>query len=524
MIANASFYFCQNQILTLMKRKIFTNVKLILGLLIPLAFIRPVYSQSGTDTLAPQVTNLKDKISGIEERITNMETDVAKLTKIHLSGYIQAQWLQFEASNVYPNNTFMIRRARVKVSYEPANGLIFALEPDFTPGNITIKNAYVQVNDPWLKTFALWAGKFDRPNYEVETSSSALDFPERSRVITTLYPDEKDIGIKLEVLPHKTHLKVQLALLNGNQGYTYSDAAGNVINAPQTNTDFDNHKDFVARATYAFKLGHWGGLTVGGTGYFGGIKANSNDLLNSDYTYNKAESNAGSVIKRTWYGAELQFYADVLGGLTLKGEYIMGINGAPGYYSPSSTVYGGTTATTKNDTLTLTSLTTVTKSLRPAIERNFSGYYISLVKNIGKRNQIGIRYDFYDPNTKITTDSIGAVTAKYSKSTTVVTDKYTYSGSGPVVRNDAQTKTITNNSLASGTGDIAYGTWTFCWTYYFDDNIKFQVGYAIPMNQTVAKANQLTQNYSVNNSTGAYYDYSNQLKQNLLTVRLQVKF
>jgi hypothetical protein len=511
--------------MNLMKRKTYTKFLLPLGLLIPMALVKPVYSQSGTDTLAQQVVTLKDKITSVDEKLTDALVDLSKLTKIHISGYIQAQWLQSEASNVYPNNTFMIRRARVKVTYEPANGLVFALEPDFAPGNLSIKNAYVQVNDPWLKTFALWAGKFDRPNYEVETSSSALDFPERTRLISTLYPDEKAIGAKLEIMPRKTHLKIQLALLNGNEGYTYTDAVGNTINAAQNNQDFDNHKDFVARATYAFKLGKWGGLTIGGHAYMGGVKANANDLLNSDYTYNKTESNAGNVIKRTWFGGEVQFYADLLGGLTLKGEFITGANGAPGYYSatPTTSVVGPVTATTKNDTLTLTTLTTNTLLFRPAIERNFMGYYISFVKNIGKRNQIAIRYDFYDPNTKITTDSIGAVTAKYSKSTTTVTDKYSYNGSGPVIRNDAQTKTVTTNSLASGTADIAYGTWSFCWTYFFDDNIKFQVGYAIPMNQTVAKANQLTQKYTTNNVAGVY-DYNNVLKQNLLTVRLQVKF
>ena len=168
---------------------------------------------NSTDTLPQQVSTLRDRINGFEDRITTAEGDLSKLTKIKLSGYIQAQYFNYEQSSNYPYNNFMIRRARVKVTYEATDGVAFVLEPDFQPGNFTIKNAYAQINEPWLKTFSLWAGKFDRPNYEVEYSSSNLECLERSKVITTLYPDEKAIGFKLEVMPRKTHLKIQLALL-----------------------------------------------------------------------------------------------------------------------------------------------------------------------------------------------------------------------------------------------------------------------------------------------------------------------
>ena len=299
----------------------------------------------------------------------------------------------------------MVRRARVKVTYEPATGVAFVLEPDFAPGNLSIKNAYARINEPWLKTFSLWAGKFDRPNYEVEYSSSDLECLERSRVITTLYPDEKAIGFKLEVMPRKTHLKIQLAVLNGNEGYTYTDANGNTINAAQNNLDFDNIKDLMLRATYGFKLGRIGGLSIGAHGYYGGVKANSSDLLSSDYTFNKSETNQGNSVPRHWAGVEAQLYLDVLGGLALKGEYIMGINGAPGSYVKNAVV-NSTSYSMKHDTLAQTNTATTTTAIIPAIERNFTGYYVYLIKNIGKRNQIAVRYDYYNPNTKIKVDSI----------------------------------------------------------------------------------------------------------------------
>lgn len=474
------------------------------------------------DTLKEKVSTLRDRISGIEERVATTEADLSKLTKIKLSGYIQAQYLHYEASNVYPADVFQLRRVRFKLQYEPVNGVVFVLQPDFTPGNITLKDAYAQVNEPWMKTFSLWAGKFNRPNYEVEYSSSNREVPERSRVIRAIYPDERATGAKLEINPPSLPLKVQLALFNGNDGLTITDASGTNINP--LNNDFDNHKDFMGRVTYSFKLAQVGALTIGAHAYYGKIKANTTDLLNSDYSYNKSLSGVGDLIKKNWVGFEGQLYLDLLGGLALKGEYIFGVNGTPGYTSKTSVV-SPMTSSIKGDTLTLTTVTTNTVNNRPAIEKNFSGYYVYLVKNIGKRHQIAVRYDYYDPNSKLTSDQIGL--AKWDVGKTTVTDKITYMGTNPVVATDAQTKTVLVNNLKSSTGDIKYQTITLGYSYYFDDNIKLMLGYEIPLNKKVGVnsngVGNVTSSYTVNGETGVY-DFSKSIPQNVFTARLQVKF
>ena len=475
------------------------------------------------DTLKDNVGTLRDKISGIEERIATAESDLAKLTKIKLSGYIQAQYLHYEASGAYPADVFMLRRVRIKFQYEPVNGVVFVLQPDFVPGNITLKDAYVQLNDRWLKTFSLYAGKFNRPDYEVEYSSSSREVPERSRVIRAIYPDERATGAKLEIAPPKIPLKVQLALFNGNDGLTIPDAAG--ININQVNNDFDNHKDLMGRVTYTFKLGQIGALGIGAHGYYGMIKANTTDVLNSDYSYNKSLDNIGKLIRKNWVGFEAQLYFDFLGGLALKGEYIFGVNGTPGYTSKTS-IISPMTSSIKNDTLILTTLTTKTTNSKPAIEKSFNGYYIYLIKNIGKHHQVAFRYDYYNPNTKVSSDQIGL--AKWDAGIkTTVTDKFTYAGTDPVVATNAQTKEVVVNNLKSNTSDIKYETITLAYSYFFDDNIKIMLGYEIPMNKKVGvDANgvgNVTSSYTVNGEPGVY-DYSNVIKQNTLTLRLQVKF
>lgn len=495
---------------------------LTVGMLVPLAFSTKVKAQSGTDTLAPQVMTLRDKISGVEDRVATAEADLAKLTKIKISGYVQAQWQHFEASNVFPSNYFTIRRARFKLVYEPAKGIVFCLQPDFQPSNFVIKEAYTRLNEPWLKTFSLWVGKFNRPNYEVETSSSDLEALERSRVITTLYPGEYAIGAKLEVTPPSIPLKFQLAIFNGNDGQVYPDATGANQNAAD-NKDFDNYKDFMARLTYGFKFGHWGGLTIGAHGYYGAVRATTDTLLNSDYTKNKSVA-VGSALSRSWIGGEAQLYIDVLGGLVLKGEYIAGINAFPGFNNSSSATSYSSSVNATKDTLTQVFTTTKTTSIAPNIQRNFHGFYVYLVKNIGKRNQFTIRYDKFDPNTKLSSDQLGIANYKASSSKTT-TVKNTFGSAGNVLVNKEVNTTTVNNSLTSGTADLAYSQVTLCWSYYFDDNIKISLAYDIPMNEKVGTAGKvMSGNYTIPGNQPMKYDYSNLINQNVLTLRFQAKF
>jgi hypothetical protein len=154
-------------------------------------------------TVDEKLSEVNDKVSGLTERLATDEADLGKLTKIKISGYIQAQYQYFESPALLSttNNYFSIRRARVKITYEALDGIKFVLQPDFSPGALSLKDAYVVLNDRWTKTFSLTAGKFNRPNYEVEYSSSQRELPERSSVIKALYPGERAIGAKLEFNP-----------------------------------------------------------------------------------------------------------------------------------------------------------------------------------------------------------------------------------------------------------------------------------------------------------------------------------
>ena len=509
-----------NQTEKIMKR--FTFLALFIGMIAPLLLsVRSLRAQAGQDTLAAEVVTIRDRIAGFEERIATAENDLAKLTKIKISGYIQAQWENYENSAQYPYNWFSLRRARVKIQYEPLTGVAFVLQPDFIPSGVTLKDAYVQLNDPWLKTFSLWAGQFNRPNYEVEYSSSVREVPERSRIIRALYPGERALGAKLEVTPPKLPLLFQLAVLNGNDFSTIRDAASTNINV--TNKDFDQYKDVMARLVYTFRLGNFGAIDLGASGYFGGLKATSDTVLKSDYTYDKTVA-VGNKLNKTWFGGEFRMFLDLWGGLSIKGEYIMGTNSFLGY-NLTTKVVSPVTTTVSNDTLTLTNLTTSTTAFRPNIYRNFMGGYVYLIKNIGKRHQVAFRYDFYDPNTKLKNDEIGVTkyggTFTSAKTTTSVTP-----GSPVIIQNNKTTTTV-NSSFKSGIDDICYQTITMAYNYNFTDNIRIQVAYEMPFNEKVGVNDKgignVIQTSTVNNLP-IVNDYSTVFPQNVLTVRLQAKF
>ena len=454
------------------------RISLIALVLVSVLFFKANAQEPTTDE---KITEANDKINGLTERLANDEADLFKLTKIKVSGYMQAQYQHFENPSLQPNNYFSLRRARVKFSYEMIDGVKFVFTPELLPGSAVVKDAYVVLNDRWSKAFSIWAGKFNRPNYEVEYSSSSREVAERSLVIRTLYPSERAIGAKLEYNPLNVPFHFQFALLNGNEAITINNASGVNLNSNE-NKDFDNYKDIMVRATYNLQLGNFGGLDFGAHGYFGSFKSNALKTLSSDYTTIE-DVKFGDAVKRNWLGGEFQLFADILGGLSVKGEYIAGKNASIGY---SPIAAAGTTAAI------------------PGVanfQNNFAGYYLYFIKNLGKKNQFAFRYDYYDPNTDIT-----------GKDVTIA--KYT------------STDATTLKSRVSGKNDLATSTFSIALHHYFDDNLRISLNYDIVQNEKVGSAGLLTEDYTKADGTKVVkgLDYSKIINQNLLTLRVQAKF
>ncbi len=341
-----------------------------------------VKAQEGTEKKVPTVEELKDRIDGIDENVNTLITDVSGLKKMKISGYMQIQFEKSETNagfgmNPYDSTAdlarFRVRRSRLKFAYD-AGMTQFVVQGDFSNTGFSLKDAYMNITDPWLKYFSLQTGVFNRPNYEVEYSSSQRESMERSRVISTLYPGERDLGMMLTLNPDDM-FKFQFAAFNNTFLGTYSQSQPNFRDEPLY---------YMARLTKQFSFNDLGlGIDLGVHARFGNIVANTNKVLESDMatkaTADSTTYKKGDAIGRNWFGVEAQIYWDFLGGLKLTAEYIMGSN---------------------VDQLGVrTNPTTIRK-------RDFSGFYVMLVKNINEQWQLAAKYDTYNPNTKISETAI----------------------------------------------------------------------------------------------------------------------
>ncbi len=403
------------------------------------------------DSLKAKIDELKSALEGLNESYLETKTTVDALKKIKLSGYVQSQFQSIEKDGAASvaggsfsagmHNRFMVRRGRLKVTYD--NDLTqYVVQIDATEKGLGLKDAYVSFKEPWLKTFGLTAGVFDRPfGFEIMYSSSSRETPERSRLFQSLFPGERDLGLKLEINPQG-----DLSFLNFKGGYF----AGNGIN-PET----DNNKDFIGRLGFQLPIYDINLALDGGvSGYFGNVTLGSGKTLYTVDSPSLAKSDlSNSTVERTYIGADLQLYYDFpfLGGFSLRGEFISGkqpgTNTSPNSYTaaPSGDVY----------------------------LRNFFGYYINYVQNLGDQFQFVLKYDVYDPNTDVSGDEIGSVSA-----------------------------------AKLSAGDIKYSTLGLGLIYHWDSNVKMTFYYDMVTNETSTKL----------------AGFNEDIKDNVFTFRIQYKF
>ncbi|MDR0798825.1 MAG: hypothetical protein LBN18_03585 [Dysgonamonadaceae bacterium] len=378
---------------------------------------------------------------------------------VKMSGYIQSQfqWGEENASlkvgsaksaNENPDESFNrigIRRGRIKFTAEEglASGVF---QIDLTEKGLGLKDAYLNVKDPWINTLQFRAGVFDRPfGNEISYSSSRRESPERSTLFQTLFPEERDLGAMFILQPAKTSvwniLKLEAGLFAGNG----------------IKQETDNRKDFIGHLSvnkvFASDMAVSGGISYYNGGVFQGtdkvFKMEDNGFVVNDNTANK-----GKFAKREYIGLDAQFSMITGAGATqVRAEYLFG-------QQP------GTVKSSKSPNYAVLPDPTDTY-LRP-----FSGGYVILVQDLGELPFSAVlKYDWYDPNTKVSGDETG--------------------------KKDGTSKT-----------DLAVNTFGFGALWKINQSLRLQAYYEINSNEKSA------------NVAGMDKD----LKDNVFTLRLQYKF
>lgn len=373
-----------------------------LGKILALTLIASLPFAAAKAQEVQEIEKLNSRVDSLAREATTLDKVVKQLSKFKVSAYIQGQFqygqqdatLKVGDKNEHVDkgfNRFGIRRGRLKFEYNDGIGT-GAVQIEANDKGVSFRDLYIGLKDPWTKRNQLLAGVFNRPfGHEVGYSTSGLESPERATIIQYFFPDERDLGAMLTL---RTKESSPLHFLRLDAGLF----AGNSINR-----ETDNRKDFIGRLSADKSIGKWGKWGAGISYYNGGVynpTTTAYELQGKQYvTIDKGET--GTYMKREYFGLDAQFsFKSSWGTTSLRGEGLLGTQ--PGIANSSRSPNSGT----RPENLPENSL----------FKRPFLGYFFYLVQDIGKTPFSAVlKYDAYDPNTKLQGNEIGRENSFTSK-------------------------------------------------------------------------------------------------------------
>ena len=392
--------------------------------------------------------------------------------RMRFGGYMQPQFQMtesngaksFEGGDFLPNsaNRFMLRRGRIRIDYSHFNDknqplAFFAFQFDGTDRGVNIRDFWGRFFENKYQLFSVTAGMFARPmGFEVNLSSSDRESPERGRMSQILMKTERDLGVMFTFDPRKKTfpikwIKADLGIFNG-QGLA---GVG----------DFDNHKDLIGRVSMKpTKINKKGWkISASTSAYYGGITNQSNKIAKvagegsaAIIVIDSNVSNFNKINPRKYWGADAQLKIPNKKGFTeLRAEFLAGSQTSTQSSSETPGIYP-ILSTGLPQTLYV---------------RNFNGAYFYFLQNLGSnRLQLVVKYDWYDPNTKVKGKEIDP-----KKGFTAADIKYNTIGAGLVYMINAHVRStlyyamVQNEStlLTGYTGDVKDNVITLRFQYRF---------------------------------------------------------
>ncbi|WP_316772430.1 porin [Pedobacter frigiditerrae] len=405
--------------------------------------------------------------------VNNLLIISKKYGSVSFSGYMQPQFqyaqskgtaAEFQGGNFGDNadNRFRLRRGRLRADYSLLNddgtpSTYFVFQFDGTEQGVNVRDFWGRYYEHHFQLFSFTAGLAGRPfGNELQLSSSSREAPERGRMSQTLMKTERDLGVMISFNPRKKTAKLKniqfdLGIYNG-QG----------LSGPQ---EFDNSKDFVLRLShksYAFKK-----FPINVSGGFSALLGGLNHQLPIKYQMQKlnnvwimakdsSATNINKIAPRKYYGADIQFSTKKKSWKTeLRAEFIKGLQ---------------TGSSTNSSTPTIVPIDKNNIKL-PYYTRSFNGAYLTFVQTLNSTdNQLILKYDYYDPNTKVKGNAINAI-----------------------------------NKLSAA--DVRFDTFGFGLLHHFNPHLKAVIYYDVIRNEKTKLSN-----------------FEKDIKDNVLTVRTQFYF
>lgn len=355
---------------------------------------------------------LMDLVDTTNQMGKGMLSIYERYNRVRISGYIQPQFqyalkegAESFAGGNFPamsNNRFTLRRGRLRVDYAHLNEnndptSYFVFQFDGTERGVAIRDFWGRFYENKFRIFALTTGMFARPfGHEVNLSSANRESPERGRMSQILMRTERDIGVMLTATSRKSlswsqKLKLDIGIFNG-QG----------MSGP---SDYDSHKDVIGKLSLKpTRINALGGATFSAaiSGYAGGITSQSETVYKMKMKENAyrivADSSAGNyarVLPRNYAGADFQIsFPNRTGKTEFRAEYVLGKQTATLGNSETPGIYPITNG--QKD---------------PLYVRNFDGAYFYVLQHLGSLNHLFVlKYDWYDPNSRVSGNELSNVT------------------------------------------------------------------------------------------------------------------
>jgi len=411
--------------------------------------------------LMDMIDTTKDAGKGILNIYKNFD-------KLKISCYLQPEFQIAQSKGIQTfegpdfnnevSNRFLLRRSRAKIEYmnwgkNNKPNVQISFQFDANERGFTVRDIWGRIFENKFQLFSFTTGVFARPfGYETNLSSSNRESPERGRMNQLLMKSERDLGAMITFDPRKkikgiNYLKVDVGVFDG-QGLT-------------ADGDFDNSKDLITRvALKPYPISKNITLSAGTSLLLGSLLQNTKYFYQTEsiggiktYVVDSSENNKGKNAPRKYYGADVQLkIKNKIGYTELRAELIVGKH-----------------SVLKNSNYTPTGLLTGKEGY---YIRNFSGAYFYFLQNIfSEKHQIVVKYDWFDPNTKVKGIDIGASTSNLTSA------------------------------------DIKYSTLGFGYINYITSNVKLMLYYAKVWNE---KTNLI--------------GYTSNVKDDVFTCRLQFEF
>ena len=412
---------------------------------------------------------LMDMVDTTKETGRGLLAVYKKFDHLRIGGYIQPQFQVAQSKGIKSfeggdfasqvSNRFMLRRSRVRIDYvhfgkENQPGVQIVFQFDANERAFTVRDVWGRIFENKYKLFSFTTGMFARPfGYEVNLSSSDRESPERGRMSQLHMKSERDLGamvsfdVRKEKHPLKK-LKIDVGIFNG-QG----------INA---SGDFDNSKDLIGRISLKPTNIHPKlQISAGISGLSGGLHNNTKYVFKTGIDagikkviVDSALTNINKISPRKYFGADLQLKLD---------------NGKKRFTEFRAELIAGTQTGTAASPETPVALLTGNEGFH---ERRFNGAYFYFLQHIfSSHHQLFVKYDWYDPNSKVKGREIGAPGTSFTAA------------------------------------NIKYNTLGFGYINYLTENVKLLLYYAIVKNENTLL-------------TG----YTSDIRDNVFTCRVQFRF